>query len=352
MKFTPLWTSVIPVLSFLPSAHAWGQEGHAIVATIAELHLGPTVLPTLCSILNLPDARAQPCSLASVASWADEIKSDKRWSGTAGLHFANAVADHPPQLCLFPGDEGWSGPKDANVLGGIRNTTNLLGQWVQQGSDLSDPVASESLKFLIHFLGDIHMPLHLTGRERGGNDVRVMWGIKEVRLHKMWDEEIVARAIETTPSEWDQPLSPEIERHLHGNEYDRLIRKILVEGIKRTWADKVESWTRCPAPSLPSSLGDDQIVLQPRWEVGDTDDGDVCPWHWASPLHELVCEWVWPKQLDEPPYNENLGPLLQLDTDEYAGKITREWVVEELFAKGGLRLAMILNFIFAPQQDY
>lgn len=156
--------------------------GHAIVATIAELHLEPTVLPTLCSILNSSDATGT-CSLASVASWADEIKSDPRWSGTAGLHFANAVADHPPQLCLFPGDEGWKGAKGANVLGGIRNTTNLLGQWVQHGSDPSDPVSSESLKFLIHFLGDIHMPLHLTGRERGGNDVRVMWGEKEVRKY-------------------------------------------------------------------------------------------------------------------------------------------------------------------------
>lgn len=163
----------------------------------------------------------------------------------------------------------------------------------------------------------------------------------------MWDEDLVERAIETTPSEWDQPLSSEIETHLHGHEYDRLIRKILVEGIKRTWADKVESWSQCPTPSLPLSPGDDQIVLQPLWEVSDTDDSLVCPWFWASPLHQLVCDWVWPKQLDQPPYNGSSKPFLQLDTDEYAGKIAREWVVEELLAKGGLRLATILNLIFA-----
>ena len=154
------------------------STGHAIVATIAELHLDPSVLPTLCSILN-PSGLGESCSLASVASWADQIRNRMRWSGP--LHYANAVADHPPQLCLFPGAKGWEGNEDVNVLGGIRNTTNLLGQWVQQGSDLSDPVASEALKFLIHFVGDLHMPFHLVSRERGANDVYVKWSGKKVR---------------------------------------------------------------------------------------------------------------------------------------------------------------------------
>lgn len=150
--------------------------GHAIVATIAEIHLHPSVLPTLCSIL---DMEASECSLASVASWADEIKSKMRWS--APLHFANAVADHPSQLCLFPGPKGWEGKKDANVLGGIRNTTDLLTQWVAGGSDPSDPIANEALKFLIHFAGDLHQPLHLVTRERGGNDVYVRWSKRKTR---------------------------------------------------------------------------------------------------------------------------------------------------------------------------
>jgi len=96
------------------------------------------------------------------------------------MHYINAVADHPPQSCLFPGAQGWKGDKDVNVFGGIRNTTNLLGQWVKQGGDLSDPVASEALKFLIHFLGDMHMPFHLVGREQGANTVPVKWSGEEV----------------------------------------------------------------------------------------------------------------------------------------------------------------------------
>ena len=151
--------------------------GHAIVATIAEVYLQPGVLPILCSIIN-PSGVAKSCSLASVASWADQIKNKMKWS--ASLHYVNPVADHPPQLCVFPGAKGWEGKKGANVLAAIRNTTDLLGKWVQQGGDLSDPVASEALKFLIHFVGDAHQPLHLTGRERGANDVHVQWGKKKV----------------------------------------------------------------------------------------------------------------------------------------------------------------------------
>ena len=152
--------------------------GHAIAATIAELHLGPSVLPTLCSILDSSNL-GESWSLASIASWADQIKSKLRWS--APMHYVNAVADHPPQLCLFPGAKGWEGVPDVNVLGGIRNTTDLLSQWVAQGSDLSDPIASEALKFLVHFVGDLHQPFHLVSREQGANDVYVKWSNRKSR---------------------------------------------------------------------------------------------------------------------------------------------------------------------------
>lgn len=168
------------------SDQAGCPTGHAIVATIAEVYLHPNVLPTLCSILN-PSGVAKTCSIASVASWADQIRNKMRWS--APLHYANAVADHPPQLCLFPGAKGWEGREDANVLAAIRNTTDLLSQWVQQGSDTSDPVASEALKFLIHFVGDMHQPLHLAGRERGANGVHVLWGKKKAsKWHSLFGE--------------------------------------------------------------------------------------------------------------------------------------------------------------------
>jgi len=150
--------------------------GHAVVATIAELHLDSTVLPTLCSLLN-PTSPGTSCSLASVASWADTIKDKKPWS--AAMHYVNAFDDHPPDLCLFPGTKGWQGDKNVNVLGAVRNNTDILGRWVQEGSNPDDPIASDALKFLIHFVGDMHQPFHTVGRLQGANGIIVKWGTEK-----------------------------------------------------------------------------------------------------------------------------------------------------------------------------
>jgi hypothetical protein len=141
-------------------------KGHEMVATIAQMYLHPTVLPTLCSILDEPH-----CHLAPIATWADEFKSRMKWS--AALHFVGAIDDNPPNACVYPGPSGWAGTKEINVLDGIKNVTGLLADWVNQ--DANDATASEALKFLVHFLGDMHQPLHLTGRDRGGNSANVTW---------------------------------------------------------------------------------------------------------------------------------------------------------------------------------
>jgi hypothetical protein len=165
-------------------------------------------------------------------------------------------------------------------------------------------------------------------------------------LHGVWDGNVVERAMDSTPEEWDQSLDPGVESHLHGSKYDPLVRKVLVQGLNKTWAGEVESWIQCPAVARGGN-SDDQTVLQSQWQPSDTDDEAVCPWYWASPIHQLTCDWVWPKKLEQPPYNKPQGPLLELDTKDYAGKITDEWVVEKLVAMGGIRLAAILNVIFA-----
>jgi hypothetical protein len=93
-----------------------------------------------------------------------------RWSGN--LHYVNALDDHPSQTCQFPGNRGWAGARNHNVLGGLRNVSTILEEYVD-GSNASEDAANEALKFLVHFFGDIHMPLHLAGRDRGGNGVKV-----------------------------------------------------------------------------------------------------------------------------------------------------------------------------------
>lgn len=141
-------------------------------------------------------------------------------------------------------------------------------------------------------------------------------------------------------------------------------------------------------------------------QVGGSDEDTdlICPFAWAQPIHALNCAFVWPKQLDEPPYNgqpssshahsedehedcgcskssleedlnlisrEKIGfiprpyalssngfinppphpPLLELDTPEYTGYIAKNFVVEKLLAQAGIRMAGVLNYLFADDDD-
>lgn len=108
------------------------------------------------------------------------------------FHYVGGIGDNPPQTCAFPGKNGWAGKRGVNVLEGIRNVTSHLEQWVEDGHQYEQDdsavaeagtgltgnraMANEALKFLVHFLGDIHQPLHLTGKQQGGNWVIVNWG--------------------------------------------------------------------------------------------------------------------------------------------------------------------------------
>ncbi|KAF8056652.1 phospholipase C/P1 nuclease domain-containing protein [Lyophyllum atratum] len=367
------------------SVLAWGAAGHEIVATIAQIHLHPTVFPALCDILNFtsPDPTQPPCHLAPIAAWADRVRYGMRWS--APLHYVGALDDHPSQTCVFPGRRGWAGAKAHNVLGAVRNVTDILEDYTTDAG-VSEGTANEALKFLVHFLGDLHMPLHLTGRDRGGNSQKVRFGGRTTNLHSLWDGLLIAKAIRETPSNYTRPLpSLPIERSLRGTIYDSYIRRIMWEGVLSQWAHELPTWVSCP-PSSPSSSSTTTIttsLLTPTgvWQLlistftriirggsiqDETDDDVLCPYHWATPIHALNCDIVWPKELDEPPYHNTSrihtetpdeedyapdGPLLQLDTPEYAGVISERLIIEKLLAQGGIRLAATLNWLFADFGD-
>jgi len=353
---------VVGGVSCLPAAYAWGAAGHEIVATIAQMYLHPTVLPTLCSILD----ESPHCHLAPIATWADKIKYRMRWS--AALHYVGAIDDYPPNDCAYPGPSGWAGRKEINVLDGIKNVTGLLEDWVDQ--DASDATASEALKFLVHFLGDMHQPLHLTGRDRGGNSAKVIWDGRHTNLHSLWDGLLIAKAVRTVPRKYSRPLPyPAIENALRGTIYDSYIRRIMWEGPLNKWADEIDDWLSCSTPAPESS-----IVVEPAegtWQkvlsrlssfntlfkqhgVEINPDGDVvCPYFWSQPLSALNCDIVWPKQLTLKESGGNESSLetavLELDTPEYAGVIEKRMLLEKLLAQGGVRLAGLLNYLFADQ---
>jgi len=177
---------------------------------------------------------------------------------------------------------------------------------------------------------------------------------------------------------------------LKGKHYDPYIRRIMFEGVLGAWKNEVDTWLGCgPLPGHASSFGGSsliglwqtiytattraiQSVTTARDGVDINPDGPVvCPYFWAKPIHKLNCDIVWPKALnlqsakyprrsvahcgehanilENGPDDEHATALLQLDTPEYAGAIGKGMVIEKLLAQGGVRLAGILNHVFAPE---
>jgi len=171
------------LLAFAPTfAHAWGPSGHRIVAALAERQLDPAAKAEVRRLL----APSHERSLTDIASWADDLRHDPAQAAlgraTAPLHFVNfsssACQYDPPRDC----------PDGRCVVAAIDRYAKILG-------DRSRPDAerAEALRFLVHFVGDVHQPLHAGYRDdRGGNRYQVQWNGRGTNLHAIWDTPVLA----------------------------------------------------------------------------------------------------------------------------------------------------------------
>jgi S1/P1 Nuclease len=164
---------------------AWGPEGHRVIAEIARSHLSPAATLQVRMLLGDDD-------LAAVASWADEIKSER--PETAAWHFVDIPRDasgfSEPRDCYRPDVRHPFSEEDRHNC--VVDRIGLF-QRVLADKGASREKRIEALKFLVHFVGDIHQPLHAIGEARGGNDNHVVafgsteCGSRPCNLHFVWD---------------------------------------------------------------------------------------------------------------------------------------------------------------------
>ena len=170
-------TATLALLAFTSAQlWAWGPKGHAIVADIAASHLSPAARKNIQLLIGND-------SLASISTWADEVRRDRDES--YNWHFVspqdrhkNALTDH--HNC---------------VVDRIEMFQKVL-------SDETAPRAErvEALKWIVHFVADVHQPLHAIAEARGGNDIKVVafgseqCGNYACNLHWTWDEVLLQHA--------------------------------------------------------------------------------------------------------------------------------------------------------------
>lgn len=160
------------------SGYAWGPTGHRVVAEIASRHLTPQAMKAITALLGRQ-------SLAMISNWADFIKSDTthQYDHTSPWHYLD-----------FP-----AGVSRASFDSMLRQQTgeNLYTQTNALIRQLKSPAVPKekkifALTFLVHLIGDMHMPLHV-GRDEdmGGNKITVYWFDRPTNLHRVWDEHLI-----------------------------------------------------------------------------------------------------------------------------------------------------------------
>ena len=168
-----LWIGALCAFGSIQTVHAWGNQGHQVVGLIAEKHLTPAAKQAVDELLALEPGS----TLASIGSWADEHRART----TAPWHYVNlprgdcryvAVRDCPDGHC---------------VVAAIERQVAIYRSKAKPEDRL------KALKYVVHFVGDIHQPLHAGhADDKGGNTYQLQAFGRGTNLHALWDVRLLA----------------------------------------------------------------------------------------------------------------------------------------------------------------
>lgn len=169
---------VILLFSFPVKAMCWGQLGHRIVAEIADSYLTEKTKAAIKKILGNE-------SIAMASNWGDFIKSDSTYNYLETWHYINFEKN----LSYNQLKEVLK--KDTGKVHDAYTAITFLTKELKKKS-ITLEKKRMYLKLLIHFVGDVHQPLHVSPvGTSGGNDVKVQWFGQSSNLHRIWDSELI-----------------------------------------------------------------------------------------------------------------------------------------------------------------
>lgn len=155
---------------------SWGVTGHKTIAQIAENHLNEKAKNGVQILLGNQ-------SMSDVASWADEVRNNPEYKNTASWHFLNL----PLGLTYNQFVVAVSGQDKENVYSALNKCRAEL---IDKTSTAEQKTVA--LKFIIHLVGDLHQPMHISRAEdKGGNTIQVTYDGKGTNLHSLWDSKLL-----------------------------------------------------------------------------------------------------------------------------------------------------------------
>lgn len=176
------------VLASPARAWGWGAHGHRIATRIAEARLTPEARKQVKALLHSGD------TLVDVCTWADHEGHDAV-PGSASWHYVNVPIDAPAYA--------------ARYCAGGDCVVARIGHFRAVLADRRAPFRERqrALLFLVHFVEDVHQPLHVgDNHDRGGNRTQVQFFREGTNLHRLWDTDMINR-IDRNERDWVERLS-------------------------------------------------------------------------------------------------------------------------------------------------
>lgn len=175
-------------LSFLPFVRSWGGVGHRVIANIANIYINEDASRKIEKYLHAMNVS----SMVEIANWADEFSNEEGNDWSKPCHFIDCKNGTAPEI-------GWI--KNCNTKccasDAIKNYTSIMltpseaTKWYKPNQHPNigpKQLSQDALKFIIHYIGDIHQPLHVAySDDRGGNLVECTFDGESYTLHKIWD---------------------------------------------------------------------------------------------------------------------------------------------------------------------
>lgn len=225
--------------------------GHVTIAYIASDFVSNQTAAFLQKLLY----DQTPDYLASVATWADSVRYTKWGHFTGAFHYIDAK-DDPPHSCSIDLKRDCK-PEGCVVTALANYTTQLMDQ------ELNWFLRRQAAKFVIHFVSDLHQPLHDEDVSRGGNGIHVLFDGVELNLHHVWDSSIPEKMVGGKPRKpydaarlWAKELTREITDGKFKSVRDGWLADIDLEhteDMALTWAREGNAYVCSHGKSHPTT---------------------------------------------------------------------------------------------------
>ncbi|SVB82997.1 uncharacterized protein METZ01_LOCUS235851 [marine metagenome] len=175
MKGPVKFCLVVALVAFPMTVRAFGADGHMIVGYVADKYLCAATRRAIKPLMG-------GYSLGDIGTWADQIRSDPDWYHASSWHYLN-VGDRQSIA-------NRRRPPQGDVLTALDKFQRQL-----QDKTLDTQTRAQALRFVVHFVADVHQPLHVgRSKDQGGNRIDVRVGGYSTNLHVLWDSYLILQA--------------------------------------------------------------------------------------------------------------------------------------------------------------